>query len=116
MIERFFLQALAVLQGGKLNIREGISEGLEHELLCLICRKRSFVLSCFLSDDTLAIFEPITKNSGIVGGKYLERRQVTHTDSPPPSQGQHESLPSCESYSASVLRHSLGLTLSCTDS
>ena len=38
------------------------------------------MLSCFLSDDTLAIFEPVMKNSGIVGGKYLERRQVTHSD------------------------------------
>ena len=50
------------------------------------------MLSCFLSDDTLAIFEPIMKNSGIVGGKYLERRQVIHPDSHPPMQGQHTSL------------------------
>lgn len=42
----------------------------------ITCRKRSFVLSCFLADDSVAIFEPIKKNSGIIGGKYLERRQV----------------------------------------
>ena len=35
-----------------------------------------FVLSCFLADDSLAVFEPVVKNSGIIGGKYLERRQV----------------------------------------
>ena len=40
------------------------------------CRKRVFVLSCFLADDSLAVFEPVVKNSGIIGGKYLERRQV----------------------------------------
>lgn len=34
------------------------------------------MLSCFLADDSLAVFEPIVKNSGIIGGKYLERRQV----------------------------------------
>ena len=29
-----------------------------------------------VSDDSLAVFEPVVKNSGIIGGKYLERRQV----------------------------------------
>ena len=42
------------------------------------CRERRFVLSFFMADDSLAIFEPPLKNSGVVGGKYLERRQVTH--------------------------------------
>ena len=40
------------------------------------CRKRVFVLSCFLADDSLAVFEPVVENRGIIGGKYLERRQV----------------------------------------
>ena len=74
------------------------------------------MLSCFLSDDTLAIFEPIMKNSGIVGGKYLERRQVTHTDSHPPTQGQHDSLRPASLTQHVALRHSLGLMLSCADS
>ena len=37
---------------------------------CAGCRGRRFVLSYFLSDDTLAIFEPPLKNSGFLGGRY----------------------------------------------
>jgi hypothetical protein len=37
---------------------------------------RVFVLSYFLMDDTLSIFEPPLRNSGIVGGKFLERSKV----------------------------------------
>ena len=36
-------------------------------------RARRFVVSFFLSDGTLAVFEPPVQNSGIVSGKYLER-------------------------------------------
>jgi hypothetical protein len=39
-------------------------------------KERSFVLSYFLMDDTLLIFEPPVRNSGISGGKYLERSRV----------------------------------------
>lgn len=37
---------------------------------------RRFVLSAFLADDTIAIFEPVQRNSGIVGGKFLQRQKV----------------------------------------
>ena len=40
------------------------------------CRDRRFVLSYFMADDTLSIFEPPLRNSGIIGGKYLERSKV----------------------------------------
>jgi hypothetical protein len=39
-------------------------------------RERSFVLSYFMMDDSLLIFEPPVRNSGIGGGKYLERSKV----------------------------------------
>lgn len=39
-------------------------------------RDRRFVLSYFMADDTLSIFEPPLRNSGIIGGKYLERSKV----------------------------------------
>jgi len=39
-------------------------------------RGRIFVIKYFLSDDTCAVFEPPTKNSGIIGGKFLERCRV----------------------------------------
>ena len=43
-------------------------------------RARRFVLSFFLSDGTLAIYEPPVPNSGIVGGKYLERCKAYKAD------------------------------------
>ncbi|NXE99226.1 EFHC1 protein, partial [Menura novaehollandiae] len=39
-------------------------------------KNRRFILSYFLSDDTIGIFEPPVKNSGIPGGKYLKRTRV----------------------------------------
>ncbi|KAF7709475.1 EF-hand domain-containing family member C2 isoform X1 [Silurus meridionalis] len=41
-----------------------------------INKDRTFIISFFLSDDTIAVFEPIQKNSGVIGGKYLERCRV----------------------------------------
>eukprot|EP01006_Ploeotia_vitrea_P053971 TRINITY_DN67834_c7_g14_i1.p1 TRINITY_DN67834_c7_g14~~TRINITY_DN67834_c7_g14_i1.p1 ORF type:complete len:759 (-),score=100.08 TRINITY_DN67834_c7_g14_i1:1110-3386(-) len=37
---------------------------------------RRFVLTYFLADDTLSIFEPAQRNSGIIGGKFLNRQKV----------------------------------------
>eukprot|EP00455_Lapot_gusevi_P004334 TRINITY_DN1179_c0_g2_i9.p1 TRINITY_DN1179_c0_g2~~TRINITY_DN1179_c0_g2_i9.p1 ORF type:complete len:453 (+),score=86.31 TRINITY_DN1179_c0_g2_i9:83-1441(+) len=41
---------------------------------------RRFVITCFLADDTIAIFEPVQRNSGIVGGKFLQRQKVKNTN------------------------------------
>lgn len=37
---------------------------------------RRFIISYFLSDDTILVFEPPVRNSGIIGGKFLERGRV----------------------------------------
>ncbi|KAF3812755.1 hypothetical protein GH733_019118, partial [Mirounga leonina] len=37
---------------------------------------RMFVISYFLSDDTISVFEPVERNSGITGGKFLKRIRV----------------------------------------
>jgi len=37
---------------------------------------RRFTISYFLSDDTVLVFEPPQRNSGIIGGKFLERGRV----------------------------------------
>eukprot|EP00966_Prymnesium_polylepis_P111832 2587330-Prymnesium_polylepis.1 len=42
---------------------------------------RIFVIKYYLSDDTVAVFEPPQKNSGIVGGKFLERCRVKKPNS-----------------------------------
>ncbi|XP_067896008.1 EF-hand domain-containing family member C2 isoform X2 [Heterodontus francisci] len=60
-------------------------QGLESNVLRFSARlivdnqvndERKFVLSYFLSDDTISIFEPPVLNSGISGGKYLERGRI----------------------------------------
>jgi hypothetical protein len=37
---------------------------------------RRFVLSYFMMDDSVQIFEQPVRNSGIAGGKFLERQKV----------------------------------------
>jgi hypothetical protein len=37
---------------------------------------RRFIVSFFLSDDTISVFEPPQRNSGVVGGKFLERGRI----------------------------------------
>merc|ERR1711937_318647 len=39
-------------------------------------KARRFTVSFYLSDDTIAVFEPPQRNSGVLGGKYLERGRV----------------------------------------
>lgn len=59
--------------------------GLESNVLRFMARMdttrpidmdRRFIISYFLSDDTLLVFEPPQRNSGIIGGKFLERGRV----------------------------------------
>jgi len=37
---------------------------------------RRFIISYYLSDDTVLVFEPPVRNSGIIGGKFLERCRI----------------------------------------
>lgn len=39
---------------------------------------RRFVLSYFMMDDSIQIFEQPVRNSGIAGGKFLERQKVRY--------------------------------------
>lgn len=39
-------------------------------------RDRRFIISYRLADDMISIFEPQQRNSGIIGGKFLERRRI----------------------------------------
>lgn len=40
------------------------------------------VLSYFAANDTISIFEPPVPNTGVIGGKYLERTAVNKPKSP----------------------------------
>ncbi|XP_053482797.1 EF-hand domain-containing family member C2 isoform X3 [Ictalurus furcatus] len=37
---------------------------------------RTFIISFYLSDDTISVFEPTQRNLGVIGGKFLERSRV----------------------------------------
>eukprot|EP01064_Diplonema_japonicum_P030946 TRINITY_DN5391_c1_g1_i1.p1 TRINITY_DN5391_c1_g1~~TRINITY_DN5391_c1_g1_i1.p1 ORF type:complete len:797 (+),score=138.55 TRINITY_DN5391_c1_g1_i1:144-2393(+) len=41
---------------------------------------RRFVLTYYLTDDTVSIFEPAQRNSGIIGGKFLQRTKGKRSD------------------------------------
>lgn len=41
---------------------------------------RSFIIYYYLADDTILVFEPHQRNSGIVGGKFLERMRIKRPD------------------------------------
>eukprot|EP00792_Barthelona_sp_PAP020_P006475 TRINITY_DN3005_c0_g1_i1.p1 TRINITY_DN3005_c0_g1~~TRINITY_DN3005_c0_g1_i1.p1 ORF type:complete len:479 (+),score=126.48 TRINITY_DN3005_c0_g1_i1:114-1439(+) len=41
---------------------------------------RTFILSYFLADDTMSIYEPHVRNSGMAAGKFLERGKVKKLD------------------------------------
>ncbi|XP_031554870.1 EF-hand domain-containing family member C2-like [Actinia tenebrosa] len=63
--------------------------GLESNVLRFMARMntsrpidmdRRFIISYFLSDDTILVFEPPQRNSGILGGKFLERGRIKKPD------------------------------------
>ena len=41
---------------------------------------RRFVLAVYPADETVSIFEPVIRNSGIVGGKFLQRQRVKNAN------------------------------------
>ncbi|CAF1268119.1 unnamed protein product [Adineta steineri] len=45
--------------------------------------QRRFIISYFLADDTISIHEPPKRNSGIDGGKFLERQRVKKPNQSP---------------------------------
>ena len=59
-------------------------DGLDSKILRFVAQmetnyevdaSRRFIISYYLSDDTVAVFEPPVRNSGVIGGKFLERAQ-----------------------------------------
>jgi len=41
-------------------------------------RERLFIISYYLADDTIGVYEPPARNSGFMGGKFSERCRVKH--------------------------------------
>merc|ERR1711871_1007675 len=42
-------------------------------------KDRMFVITYYLADDTIGVFEPPKRNSGIVGGKFLKRQRMKNS-------------------------------------
>jgi len=42
--------------------------------------ERRFIISFYLSDDTISVFEPAQKNSGIIEGPFLQRNKYKNVD------------------------------------
>lgn len=57
---------------------------------------RIFVIKYYLSDDTIAVFEPPQKNSGVVGGKFLERTRIKKPNS-------HEYFTQADFYTGAIV-------------
>jgi Ca2+-binding EF-hand superfamily protein len=67
-------------------------KGMESNVLRFLARfettrpidmDRRFIVSYFLSDDTMTVFEPPQRNSGIIGGKFLERGRLKKPEQEP---------------------------------
>jgi hypothetical protein len=43
---------------------------------------RRFVLAMYLTDDSISVYEPSQRNSGFIGGKFMERQRVKRIDNP----------------------------------
>ncbi|KAJ3039649.1 EF-hand domain-containing member C2 [Rhizophlyctis rosea] len=43
-------------------------------------KDRRFVISLHVADDTVSVFEPRSRNSGVVGGKFLEKQKIGRPD------------------------------------
>ncbi|KAF7250939.1 EF-hand domain-containing family member C2 [Varanus komodoensis] len=61
--------------------RQGLESNILRFLAQLITtdpvdKDRKFIISFFLSDDTIAVFEPPQRNTGVIGGKFLERSRI----------------------------------------
>ena len=66
-------------------------DGLDSNVLRFVARldttrpidmDRRFIIFYHLSDDTIAVFEPPQRNSGIIGGKFLERGRIMKPGAP----------------------------------
>jgi len=42
-------------------------------------QNRTFVITFYLADDTVAVYEPPSRNSGIIGGKFLKRQRMKNS-------------------------------------
>ena len=53
----------------------------DSHVLTMADMDREFILSYYLANDTIGIFEPPSRNSGVVGGKFLERQEILKPNS-----------------------------------
>ena len=70
-----------VEQDGKvMRFTAHISESQDGTKMSAVDLSRTFIFSYFIYDSTIMIYEPPERNSGVVGGKFLERGVVKNPD------------------------------------
>ena len=55
-------------------------------------KTRRFIVGFNLADDTMSVFEPVKRNSGIVGGQYMIRRKYQNEAAKPDRHGRRPYL------------------------
>jgi hypothetical protein len=71
---------------------------------------RKFIISYYLSDDTMTIFEPPQRNAGILGGKFLERMRVAKPNSSSDQPSFYQPQDFAIGTTIEVLKHRFTLT------
>lgn len=71
---------------------------------------RKFIISYYLSDDTMTIFEPPQRNAGILGGKFLERMRVAKPNSSHDQPSFYKPQDFAIGTTIEVLKHKFTLT------
>lgn len=71
------------MDGKKMSFAARIVDDPSYPLRNDIDGKRDFVLTYYVVDGTMGIYEPMRKNSGLAGRKYLERMRVKKPTSTP---------------------------------
>ncbi|XP_013383143.1 EF-hand domain-containing protein 1-like [Lingula anatina] len=71
---------------------------------------RRFILSYRLADDMMTIYEPPVRNSGIIGGKFLERTRVAKPNSTPDRPVYYGPADLCLGSTIEVFKHRFVIT------
>jgi len=66
-------------------------------------KDRLFIISYYLSDDTISVFEPPQRNSGIIGGGFLHRTKVKKPNQPLFSNKMSEHYEATDLYIGAIL-------------
>lgn len=85
------LNGAPTLVGGEAHVKKDFRKLMKYDGITLrflgklnstkqVDSDRKFVISFHLADDTISVFEPPARNSGVLGGKFLENKKLKKAD------------------------------------